>query len=118
MEGALERELRDICDAAGFSLKFEYATRGDMIVGIREIGELRPRATLTDAQGLALMENLRRAILRTASTGFRPSLEAQSRLSRWIFLADVSPEGRVAFVRVLTRLGSPVPSILVRGATQ
>ena len=118
MDGALERELRDTCEAAGFSLKFEYAPRGDMIAGIREIDELSLGATLTEGQRLALMENLRRAILRTASTGFRPSLEAQARLSRWNFLGEVSPEGRVAFVRVLRRLGATVPTSLAEGATQ
>ena len=115
MDPVLEAELRQICEDLGFSLAIEYATQVEMTIAIRQINTLPAGARLTPSQQRALLENLRRAILRTGSSGFVSSVEAQAQLPRWQFLWQSSPNAARAFMAVLERFEIPVPAALAGG---
>jgi hypothetical protein len=58
---------------------------------------------------LALLENVRRAMYKTAATGAVKSVRTQSELSRWKLLRAASPGAADAYTAVLTYFDIAVP---------
>lgn len=107
-------EMLAIARAFGFGVACHYCTAAEMTQDIRELATKPEGEPLTDIQRRALLENLRRIILRTASSHIgRGPVDAQSRKPRWKFLVEASPSGADTFVAVLRYLDLDVPAYLV-----
>ena len=114
MESRLGETLAAIAGSEGFQVTVPYCRPDEMIRGIRQLTELRPGAELSPLQNLALIENARRVIVKTAAIPeARDSLSAQAALPRWRHLRRASPAAADAYAAVLGYLGLDVPQCLV-----
>jgi hypothetical protein len=119
MENPVAETLRRLASEAGFDVSKAFCSVTEMREGIRQLGALSEGAVLTEMQRLALCENVRMVILRTAAVpNARPSLIAQSRLRRWGFLRAASPDAADAHVAVLGWLGIEPPASLMEEPTE
>ena len=110
---ALARAVRDLAKAHGFELGAPFATRDEMMVGVRSLDEADVSVELDDIERRALLENFRWMLLRTASTPrAEPSLRAQSLRGRWRFLRQTSSDAANLYVAVLGYFGLEVPNYL------
>ena len=107
------RILANLAADAGFDVTQDYCSAPDLIIPIREIERMPVGTQLSALQRQALLENLRRLIMRTASAQkAAPSVAVQSRLHRWRHLRSVSREAADAMVAVLGYLEIDVPQYL------
>ena len=107
-------ELIELAARFGFDISHPYCDRADLVRAVRELDALAAGGTLTDTHRLALRENVRRVLLRTAAAPRPvPSLAAQSRLPRWRHLRTASPEGADVLAGVLLWGGIEVPEWLL-----
>ena len=113
MDEDLQARLEAIAAGAGFRTAGPYCSQREMLQGIRELSVAAETAPLSDVQRLALLENLRRIIVKTApapSSG--PSVAAQSGLPRWRRLREASLPAAAAYAAVLGYLELAVPQCL------
>ena len=98
---------------AGFEIAHEYCSLSELVIPIRELEHFAQGGAITDLQRRALLENLRRLIMKTAMSGnAAASLAVQSRLSRWRHLRSASEEAADALVAVLGHFELDVPQYL------
>jgi hypothetical protein len=106
-------DVRRVAESHGFDLWTPWASDLELRDGIREVDGLARGSTLTEQQRRALMENVRRVFLRTASAPEpAPSLAAQAKLYRWWFLRQASAEAANAYAALLAYFDIGLPDSL------
>lgn len=100
-----------------FPIDDPYCGPGEMQQGIREVGELPVGSSLSELQRRAVLENCRLVLTRTLVAKYpkvpRSSLEIQSRLHRWEFLAQADERAAAAYRAVLVWCQIEVPECLL-----
>jgi hypothetical protein len=114
MQSDARVRLIALAESSGFRLGEPYCSQAEMREGVRQVERLAAGATLTGSQRLALLENLRLVVLRTAAApNPRQPLTAQSRLRRWEHLRAAAPHAADAYVAVLGLFEIEAPECLL-----